>query len=84
MIILQTAGALQRAYMGQDDTHEVDAAYPAVADRIWTPILQFLMDLGQVFIKCFLSSLNFTYFGLEWYWKVLIDFPSALPPLCVE
>ncbi len=51
MIILQTAGALHRAYMGQDDdTHEVDAAYPAVADHIWTPILQLLMDLGQVFI----------------------------------
>jgi hypothetical protein len=50
MIILQTAGALHRAYMGQDDTHEVDTAYPAVADHIWTPILQLLMDLGQVFI----------------------------------
>ncbi|CAN5966716.1 unnamed protein product [Sphagnum jensenii] len=48
MIILQTAGELHRAYMGQDDTHEVDAAYPAVADHIWTPILQLLMDLGQL------------------------------------
>ncbi|CAK9216491.1 unnamed protein product [Sphagnum troendelagicum] len=27
---LKTAGALHRAYMGQDDAHEVDAAYPVL------------------------------------------------------